>query len=83
MARILEIDLDLPGPGDPLPNPNFHFKNLETDRVTLNITSEPVGSPPEIEVRVHFETQGEELKINNFPNVNFTAAIAHPEPVER
>ena len=53
-------------------NPNYHFNNLETDRIALNITSDPAGSPPEIEVRVHFETKGEELKINNFPNLDFT-----------
>ena len=62
----LEIELPL------APNPNYHFKNLETDRITLNITSEPAGSPPEIEVRVHFEVKGEELKINNFFNIDFT-----------
>lgn len=63
-----DLEIDLPGPF----NPNFHFNSLETDRVTLNITSDPAGSPPEIEARLHFETGGEELKINNFPNVNFT-----------
>jgi hypothetical protein len=67
----LEIDLDLPGPGDPLPNPNYHFDDLNTDRVRLTVTSEPADSPPEIKARIDFDTTGEELRINNFPNVDF------------
>ena len=63
-----DLEIDLPGPF----NPNYHFSNLETERITLNITSDPPGSPPEIEARVHFETQDTSIFINNFPNVNFT-----------
>ncbi len=63
-----DLEIDAPGPF----NPNYHFSNLETERITLNITSDPPGSPPEIEVRVHFEIKHEELKINNFFNIDFT-----------
>ncbi len=66
---VLEITLPL------LPDPNFNFNDLNTTRIILNIASEPAGSPPEIEVRVEFETGEEELKINNFPNVNLTRLI--------
>lgn len=66
---VLEITLPL------LPNPNFNFNDLNTAKISLNIGSEPTGSPPEIEVRVEFETGGEELKINNFLNVNLTRLI--------
>ena len=62
-----DLEIDLSG----LPNPNFHFSDLNTDRVTVNMTPARPGVPPEIEVRVHFETEWEELKINNFPNVDF------------
>lgn len=58
--------LELPTTGN-----NFHFNDFNTDRATLNMTSDPAGSTPEIEVRVHFETGGEELKINNAPNIDF------------
>jgi hypothetical protein len=56
----LEIELDL------APNPDFHFNDLNSDRITLNVT------PEGIDVRGDFETKGEELKVNNFPNVDFT-----------
>ena len=62
-----DLEIDLSG----LPNPNFHFSDLNTDSVTVNMTPDRPGVPPEIEVRVHFETEWEELKINNFPNVDF------------
>jgi hypothetical protein len=56
------LEIDLPGPF----NPDFHFNDLKSDRITLNVRQEG------IEARIDFETQGEELKVNNFENVDFT-----------
>lgn len=64
----LEFDLDSPGPGDFLPDPDFHFNDVNSDGLTLKIIP---GNPAGIEARIHFETKGEELKVNNFPNVDF------------
>lgn len=47
------------------PNPDFYFNNLETNRITLKLQPGSV-----LEAAIHFETAGEEVKINNFPNVN-------------
>jgi phospholipase C len=58
----LEFDLPLS------PNPDFHFSDVNSDGLTLNIVPE---EPAGIEVIIHFETKGEELKVNNFPNVDF------------
>jgi phospholipase C len=60
------LEIDLPGPL----NPDYHFNDLNSDRFTLHILPD---QPAGIEVRIFFETQGEELKINNFPNVDFQA----------
>jgi phospholipase C len=58
----LEIDLPL------APNPDFHFNDLNSRALTVNIIpDQPVG----IEVVIDFETEGEEMKVNNFPNVRF------------
>ena len=53
---------------DLAPNPDYHFNNLESDRITVNVIG---GDPVGIEVRIDFETQNEEIKVNNFPNINF------------
>ncbi len=55
----LEIPLPL------APNPDFYFNNLETNRITLKLQPGSV-----LEAAIHFETAGEELIINNFPNIN-------------
>lgn len=48
--------------------PSYYFNDLNSDRITVSvIRAQPVG----IEAQIHFETEGEELKINNFFNVNF------------
>lgn len=47
---------------------DYHFSDVNSDRLTLNIIP---GQPVGIDVRVHFETKGEEIKVNNFPNINF------------
>ena len=49
---------------------NFHFNDLNTERFRLTLKAEP-GAPAAVEARIDFETKGEELKINNFPNVDF------------
>ncbi len=59
------LEIDLPGPF----NPDFHFNDLKSDRITVKVI--PALPAPVIEAYIHFETEGEELKINNFPNVNF------------
>jgi phospholipase C len=57
------LEIDAPGPF----NPDYHFNDLNSDRITVNVIQ---GQPAGIEVRISFETQGEEIKINNFPNVD-------------
>lgn len=57
-------EIDLPW----APNPDFYFSELESRQLTANIIpGEPVG----IETAVFFETDGEEMIVNNFPNVDF------------
>lgn len=52
----------------PLPNTSYRFNDLNTNRFTVNvIRAQPLG----IEVRVYFETEGEELKLEQYPNVDF------------
>jgi hypothetical protein len=60
----LEVDLR------DLPNPDFHFSDLNSDRLTVNIIP---GQPVGIEAVIHFETEGEEMIVNNFPNIDFDA----------
>ncbi len=52
----------------PLPNTSYRFNDLNTDRITANIIA---GRPVGIELRVYFETEGEELKLEQYPNVDF------------
>jgi phospholipase C len=52
----------------PLPNTRYRFNDLNTDRITANIVP---GQPVGIELRVYFETVGEELKLEQYPNVDF------------
>jgi phospholipase C len=59
------LEIDLPGPF----NPDYHFNDLKTDRIMVTVM--PSQPAPVIEAYIHFETQGEEVKINNFPNVDF------------
>src|SRR5262249_49744189 len=59
------LEIDLRGPF----NPDFYFNDLNSDRITVQVS--PAQPAPVIEVKFHFETEGEELKINNFPNVDF------------
>ena len=49
-------------------DPDFRFNDVNSDGLTLNVIP---GKPAGIEVRIHFETKGEELIVNNFPNVDF------------
>ena len=49
-----------------LPDPDYHFNDLNSDRITLHVSQEG------IDVRVDFETKGEEIKANNFENADFT-----------
>jgi hypothetical protein len=69
----LEIPIDTSVDAGPVhipdltPDPDFRFNDFNSDRITLNVT------PEGIEVRVSFETNGEEIKINNFPtNLDIT-----------
>ncbi len=51
------------------PDPDFYFNNLETERISTSIFfADRVG----IEARIDFETENEEIKVNNFPNIDFT-----------
>ena len=62
-----QLEIDLPFPS---PNPDFHFSDLNSRALTVNIIpDQPVG----IEAVIYFETEGEEMKVNNFPNIDFDA----------
>ena len=50
------------------PNTSYRFNDLNTDRITANVIP---GQPVGIELRVYFETEGEELKVEQYPNVDF------------
>ena len=62
-----QLEVSLPFP---FPDPDFYFADLDSNGLTLNVIPEqPVG----IEAVLHFEPQGEEMKVNNFPNIDFDA----------
>jgi phospholipase C len=64
-ADMGHLEIDLPGPF----NPDFYINELNSDYITAQVL--PAAPATAIEVYIHFETGGEELKINNFPDVNF------------
>lgn len=59
-----DLEIDLPGPF----NPDYHFNNLESDSIEVEVVQ---VDPVVIEVQVDFEVQNEEVKINNFFNIDF------------
>jgi phospholipase C len=62
-------ELDIPGPF----NPDVTINDLSTTDIqfSLSATTLPTGATiPVFSVRLAFEDQGEEIRINNFPNVN-------------
>jgi phospholipase C len=49
---------------------DYHFNDVNSDGLTVTVVP---GQPVGIEVMVHFETVGEEIKLNNIePDINFT-----------
>jgi phospholipase C len=58
------LEVDLPGP-----NPDFHFNDLKSDLLAVRVIPAPWA--PVIESFLRFETGGEEIKVNNFGNINF------------
>ncbi len=70
------VSQELSEPGEPLSVPGIvfgshriRFSDVNSDGLMANVTlAQRVG----IEVRLHFESAGEELKIEDFPNVDFT-----------
>ena len=61
-----QLEIDLPGPF----NPDFYFSDLNSRALTVNIIpDQPVG----IEAVIYFETEGEEMIVNNFPNIDLDA----------
>ena len=59
------LEIDLPGPF----NPDFHFNNLDSDLLAMRVI--PASWAPVIESFLRFEIRGEEIKVNNFGNINF------------
>lgn len=52
----------------PLPNTSYRFNDLNSDRITLNVIP---GQPVSIEIWISFETEGVELRLQEYPNVDF------------
>ena len=50
------------------------IRDLNTERVTVNMTADPADATPEIEILVRFETRGTEIEINNSPDVDLKGA---------
>jgi hypothetical protein len=48
---------------------DYYFIDLNSDCLTLNIIP---GQPVGIEAMIHFETEGLEIAVNNFRNIDFT-----------
>jgi phospholipase C len=66
---------ELAEPGEPLTIPGIvfgshriRFSDVNSDGLTANVK---LGQLVGIEVRLHFESQGEELKVEDFPNIDF------------
>jgi len=53
---------------------DIRIVGLDTERVTVNMTSDPTDGTPEVQVRVRFETKGTEIEVNDGPNVDLTGA---------
>ena len=49
-------------------DPDFYFSGLNSDGLIVDIIP---GQPVGIEVLIHFEPKDEEMKVNNFPNIDF------------
>src|SRR5262245_52693352 len=68
---------ELAEPGEPLTVPGIifgshriRFSDVNSDGLTTNVK---LGQLVGIEVRLHFESEGEELKVEDFPNIDFDA----------
>ena len=46
---------------------DYHFDRLTSDGLTVNVLA---GQPVVIEILIHFEPDGEEIRVNNLPNIN-------------
>ncbi len=66
---------DLAGPGEVLSYPGlifgvhrYHFSDVKSDKITLNILP---GPPLSIEILIHFETEGVEIRVEDRPDIDF------------
>ena len=69
------VKKDMAGQGEVLSFPGivygshrFRFSDVNSDGLSVNVVP---GPPAGIEVVLHFETSGEEIKVEDFPNINF------------